>query len=980
MAEDLLKVLEENRDLIITTEIVGWLHDIGKLDKERNQKHCKRNILDFGFASVSPFGNLDFSGLSPLQPPEPLISFLRKRLTDPYISQDEITDWLDGSREIALPLFTHHKKGIPDRGGLAPETQPACIYELIIDLADTLDSEMDRQSFVEISDMEGVTTPFGLRININVNDLSRKRQMLYDSLSQRFQQENLDGGDTIVRNLPLLRNILRPTLRGFLEGTSADTRLGINDVTLWDHSFMTGSIARCILAHCILNENLRTDFSQRLASQGLNAVREELKISSCFSLLTIKFYGLNYILHSLRTVDFLGRYSVLRDFIKATRELIEEGVLLGVQIYEDLDGVYFLVPAFREGKQQIKESIEARLKEVCRDKKLLVQFAIDISDPIRAEQIPDKLSHQLTKKHFIEPPVEEVTLAWKGRAADRCEVCGLYPMKRISIRNERICQNCEEIRRRATPRMDSFDAAFTEECADKEGRLCLMFGWFRNLPAWLSGEVVRQTKGCRASGLHKDVQSRLHSEGDLLPKEISPSRSRAIWRTTEEWVSETLGSVRGFLSNKYKGNSQRVRFLFPLKLPSGEESGFYKVVEPDFLSEVLLLPEKGAYTIEALAGESVDMARGLQSLLLKRADGKEFAVNLIAQPLEIPYVPMLKIFENPRSFAFLLPAKDAIEVSRRITDGFNHSFGLSMTGIGFDFLAFVFKQKYPLYVVFDTLRRFLAQSESLHETMPVDINISAMVKVSGLSAQNKEQLEQLFRQKGFDPILSNGELQVLDDCLWEDRGARIRNAFGICKNFAPRRYYQVRINGVTTIEVEVEDPKKDLAGELIRQNYPVTEALVGTTSKVDSAVRYFDFELLDSSTRRFDIRLENGRRPHPLFGSRHSPRPYLFEDFSKFDRLWTFLKSMRELTDTKLRNIESLLVSKFEEWGLKKKEKDSNEWETWERLVETTLVREFSWGKDTDDFEFVKEAIISGLFFDCLDLNMRILKRKLKEE
>jgi len=982
MAEDLLKVLEENRDLIITTEIVGWLHDIGKLDKDRNEKHCKRNVLDFGFASVSPFGNLDFSGLSPLQPPDPLIGFLRKRLIELYIFQDEIVNWLGGSREIALPLFTHRKKGIPDRDVWAPGTQPACIYELIIDLADTLDSEMDRQSFKGINDMEGVTTPFGLRISINAKDLSRKRQILYDSLGQKLQQENLRSGDTIVRNLPLLRSILLSTLPEFLEGTSADTRLGINDITLWGHSFMTGSIARCILAHCILNGKLRTHLGQRLANQGLNAVpavREELKISSCFSLLAVKFYGLDYILHSLRTVDFLGRYSVLRDFIKATRELIEEGLLLGVQIYEDLDGVYFLLPAFGEGKQQVKELFEARLKEVYRYRKLLIQFAIDISDPIRAEQIPGELSRQLTKRYFLEPPVEEVALAWRGRTAERCDICGLYPMKRISIRNERICQNCEEIRRRATSRMDSFDAAFTEECSDEGGRLCLMFGWFRTLPAWLSGEVVRQTKRCRAGKLHRDVQSKLYSEGDWLPKEISPSRSRAIWRTTEEWISETLGSVRGFLSDKYRGSSQRVRFQLPLELPSAEESGFYKVVEPDFLSEVLLLPGRGAYTIEALVGESVVRARELQSLRLSRADGTEFAVNLIAHPLEIPYVPMLKVFENPRSFAFLLPAKDALEVSRLITDKFCHSFDLSMTGIGFDLLAFVFKQRYPLYVVFDALRRFLAQSESLHESMPVDINISAMVKVSGLSAQNREQLEQLLRQRGFDPILCKGELRVLVDCLWEDDSSPIRNAYGICKNFAPRRYYQVRINRVTTIEVEVENPRKDIAGKLIRQNYPVDEAFVGITSKVDSAMRYFDFEFLDSSIRRFDVRFENGRRPHPLFGNRHSPRPYLLDDFSKFDRLWNLLKLQKNLTDTKLRNIESLFASKFEEWGLKEKDKNSDEWKIWEKLVETTLIKEFSWEKDSEDFKFVKEAILSGLFLDCLDLNLRILKNKLKE-
>ena len=164
--------------------------------------------------------------------------------------------------------------------------------------------------------------------------------------------------------------------------------------------------------------------------------------------------------------------------------------------------------------------------------------------------------------------------------------------------------------------------------------------------------------------------------------------------------------------------------------------------------------------------------------------------------------------------------------------------------------------------------------------------------------------------------------------------------------------------------------------------------------KEDDIIRvcpsFYDFEFLDSTTRRYDIILNNETKSKRKSNVTQSfTKPYLLDEFKfKFIKLWSRFKKSNEnaiipnITDTKLRNIESLWLSKLQEWKVNLNSEDTVESKEWKKLVEATLKKELGDDiiKNPKDFEWLKCLITSGLFFDCLELNLRILKNKVQEE
>ena len=81
---------------------------------------------------------------------------------------------------------------------------------------------------------------------------------------------------------------------------------------------------------------------------------------------------------------------------------------------------------------------------------------------------------------------------------------------------------------------------------------------------------------------------------------------------------------------------------------------------------------------------------------------------------------------------------------------------------------------------------------------------------------------------------------------------------------------------------------------------------------------YYDFEFLDSNARRHDITLNSqGRRKKSNVADFRS-KPFLLDELSqKIMCLWDELlqgKQLKGITDTKLRNLQSLWLTKYQEW------------------------------------------------------------------
>lgn len=1002
MISNINEKLSKNKGILLTIEMIGWLHDIGKLDKERYHHHLYRNISDIGFGNISPYCNV-LNLPSPLNFPQPLKEFLHQKISSLSLKEDNNISWLNEPKihppDIGSPIISHHKDGVTYNCGgqriSVPGTPPACIFDLIVDTADSIDSEIDRKSLGldEDSDMIGITNPFGLWKKVDV-DLTQKRQELYDCLNNILEEKRLTNFDLINKNISTLRTFLKDNLLAYLKLVSADTKLGINDVSLWDHCFMTGAIARILLSYAILNPSFVKKCSEIVEpgnDAAFNAFRNLIFGNKSFSLLAIKFYGLNYIMKSFRSVDFVGREVTLKEFIRRVKMLIEEELLLGVSIYEDLEGLYFLLPAFAD-----LEEIEKDVINLILEQDFYIPVSTTLTKPIIGKDIPQILSDLIKLKDVPKPLTHKIKEAWQNASGrEKCDICGQYPAEHISIRKERICESCMDIRKKATTRIESSEAAFIDECSDKEGRVCLVAGWFRNLPEWLSGKVIANTKRCQANKYRQLVSRGQKKEGDWVPKVISPSRSRAIWRTTEEWINEVLNFIKSTLQEKYRNDLQRFRIIFPINLPA---YGFYEIIKPDFLKgdDIFYAEGKGGFTTQIYTKSAITEILKLTHIHFQDANGYNYPATITGtQVQELSYVPFFSILSNPRSFAFLIPAEDMVETVGKIEEKFKKDFILSMNEAGFDLFAIFFKRKYPLYFVFDSLKRFFDSVESFHYVSREPFILKAKLRVCDLNDSNKEKLFWKLKEKDFHVEKTHDSISVISSITWDGVAKPRTDAYGICKAFVPNensiKYegYLIKI-GDDTYPVNIPFLSGTVTNEkieqwvikLIYQNIPFSLPIGKDSQCISCIIKNFDFEFLDSSARRFDIYYKEGKRNHPILGREKSPRPYRLESFNNFKRLWKFLLRLSEdgkLTDTKLHNIEALFATKFEEWRLAEKPKDSEEWSIWEKLIDTTLMKEFEWNKDSEDLKFVKESILSGLFFDCLELNLRIVKNKLKE-
>jgi len=62
---------------------------------------------------------------------------------------------------------------------------------------------------------------------------------------------------------------------------------------------------------------------------------------------------------------------------------------------------------------------------------------------------------------------------------------------------------------------------------------------------------------------------------------------------------------------------------------------------------------------------------------------------------------------------------------------------------------------------------------------------------------------------------------------------------------------------------------------------------------------------------------------------------------------------------------------------LAEKERTANEWQTYEKLVAQVLGKEFSvYTPRSQEYAGLHQAMLDGLFFDCLELHLQILKEK----
>ncbi len=129
----------------------------------------------------------------------------------------------------------------------------------------------------------------------------------------------------------------------------------------------------------------------------------------------------------------------------------------------------------------------------------------------------------------------------------------------------------------------------------------------------------------------------------------------------------------------------------------------------------------------------------------------------------------------------------------------------------------------------------------------------------------------------------------------------------------------------------------------------------------------FDFEWLDSASRRFEIAYdEEGRR----FGRRN--RPYLLDDLETIREAWSRIAGADGLTASQIHALREIIESRREMW------RGSLQEETFQWLCRAAI-RNAKWGEKLADHESDQLSgwASSGLLSDVIELYMEIMKRNL---
>jgi len=309
----------------------------------------------------------------------------------------------------------------------------------------------------------------------------------------------------------------------------------------------------------------------------------------------------------------------------------------------------------------------------------------------------------------------------------------------------------------------------------------------------------------------------------------------------------------------------------------------------------------------------------------------------------IPYIPAIPILAEPRTFMALVPADKALQVAEDIKQKYEREMGKVRNRLPLTFGIVFASRRTPLPAILDAGRKMLRQL-SKNESWEVTNIASPCPCCNSWPSEIKLTLQ---REK---QTLSVAISTVMGDGKTEDV-------------WYP--YWHLEE------EKENADSRERLFKGIDGKNWThIRDLQIGDT--VSFMPSRFDFEFLDTASRRFEISYDNDKRR----GTAHPARPYYLEQLDDFEHLWVILSE--KLETTQIHNLVSLIESKRIEWM---KDPCNDVFKQYVR----DILNNANWNPrpGPEHFDQLLQAAISGQLVDVVELYMRILKKgnlKLNEQ
>lgn len=1026
---EFLITLNQHRPISILVEFIGMVHDVGKLDERVHEYHLARPLVELGFLEDKEIRSLfepEFSFLSQ----EQYNSFddvkrdLRKNseivkqvnLAVSKFKANESNEWKKWERRcrqiwegcsqtegikiqeetkkfilsnplefsdselikrliahedkiarVGTPIIRHHYAKIPYFSIFRDRYPCQTLYEWIIGKCDTKDSIEDREG-VE-SDKPpafAISTPFGYEIGLKEKNLFRVREEFYNNINVKSFKKSLQENDSL--KLKNICDVNQELIKRHFSMTVSMNARPVNDILLYDHGFMSGAMSKCVFNQMLF---------QYSTGKGIEWIKDpSIEASKMpFSALTLIFNSLSFLTNVYKLPDLIGRQFILERLFKDVKSLLEQEIPIGSAVYEDINTITFLTPeldsnVWDELLEEIKgKTFKTMVSTVESELQLSMDYAplclfmlnpeIKLLEP--EERVANLIQEGIAKStDFLQSKkVSEITLEkldtldkiWQeNNSEEKCQVCGLLPAT-IEDRDDKICKVCSSLRawgwfsnreeaRKIKEEEKIPQSIWLDEIKDKNNVIALVFGKIAPIEEWLKS---KEEGGYVEKSTFVNVR-------DKKEKTLSASRARAIWRTVDEFCSSCME-----LSEKHvdTGVGAIIKYDKSKLSPEPPEGNLnVEILFEDKKTEGYWTPQHN--TIETLLSLSEDDLQKLLSVkeLKMRYKKKEWTVRSPAIEKK-EYLRTRKVYSFAGEFCSIVPGDKALDICAEVKEKFEREFGKVLGRLSLSLGIIYFKHKTPLYIAFDSAKRMLKNFEKLSEKE--EVNIIETRKILKLKLPTGHES---------DPIVFDKHEEFIEEIKEYKKRKEEVDAYielSLAKN--DRRFKW-------NIPITFMDGELDCFYPYVFVNKEVKHVLeLKEAESIQAHLNYFDFEFLDASSRRFDIIL-----PRSHFLLEKSPRPYLLEDLEKLVDLWRIFDEHRMYS--KIKNLEALCGSKLSEWDTKNPISDRTYLYFVEMSLKNVLGRTWNELKE-EERNFLKESLSTGMFFDVIELYMRIMKKKI---
>lgn len=1017
-----LDLLSKNRNQILFIELAGLLHDIGKLSKAFLEYRQKWQDDPHGWDN-DPHNH----------------DYLKKEIFKDLIPADfnkQIKDIkLPNGYDFCEPDFS-----IKNAVHLHTEPPKGALINYMLNAADGVDSAIDRNNPLWGNEQKTGniyrSNVFGYETGriIDFESQEKARQELYRVLNtllpEYLKPDKFEYKDR--------EEILKKIKKAFEQGLS-DTTRPQNDTTLWEHSYAVASILKVIAVHNLLNDDGKIYKYEDvkfgilgIGWDGMKFISQGQKIGDIVGRKQI----IKDVKNKLKEL-IEDQYPVGNEIYSD-----DDGIyfIAPVQLKQKYSDLWEIIEnkinsiASKESDGELQPHIETILET-----QFMTNLVKVINNIKKSKnwQFSNQTPHFNIYKSEINKQWHQKT----GKTVcPICRLRPVE--KEYEDNKKKICKTCKDRRNDKTwsDKEKSNETVFIDEIVDKNKRACLIVARF-GLDEWLNGNMARSLFVTEAKGIEREIEHlekvKQFSDKEGVLKKYLTNRKynyHEIYEDIDSYIHNEESSERAkhtaFLYHRrdnfkpVENDIRKIRADWS-KLCASASKEMDKPEKIDILlynilcaktptpSTILdvwattlefvehtsqnilkgLLPENNRLSITfndgindwgrgILEAEVIQTGQAIEMIFNKDQSqievvgevyskdsdkewvGKEIRItdkesSLLGNIYKIKscssgaaYCPCRTITTSPNLFMAIVPAEKAIGISALIYQKYIEYFGKVMGRLPFSIGNIFFGDKMPMFVVLDAGKRMVANFDRLSEK----------IATCSIDKHNSESSD-IYR---FDLQCNVGGHKKT--IKWQ-----LPYRLGNCDTDYYHPYFII-------------GTEKDLSSE--RQTFFKT--IVGNVVHFDEVKEndqvsiypnYYDFEFLDSNQRRHDIYLDKkGRRKSNV--ADFKSKPFLLDELSqKIMCIWDDLLKGRQLkgiTDTKLRNLQSLWLTKYQEWEVSLENKIADGYQRWISLIMASIQREFK--VDGGQKELLLETINNGLFFDMLELYHGIMKQRIDDK